>query len=125
MANKVALVVDDDDAIRKAAKSLLESSQLEVIEADTAESALELLRNEPLPDVVLLDWDLPGISGLEALRILRSEARTATLPIIMFTAHDQFEDLRAALEAGATDYIMKPFDREILESKLQPTGVIM
>ena len=103
---------------------MLEKLSFSVLEAEDAESTLELLAGDALPDVVFLDWQLPEMSGIELLDRIRADERTASIPIVMLTAHDKLDDVRTALEAGATDYIMKPFDRGILESKLQTVGVL-
>jgi two-component system phosphate regulon response regulator PhoB len=84
------------------------------LRASTAEAAITLVKNA-LPDLVLLDWMLPGASGLDVARRLRSDERTRQIPIIMLTARSDEQDKVSGLEAGADDYITKPFSpRELL-----------
>ena len=108
------LVVEDEPSIQELiAASLLRAGHL-VLRADTAEDAMRLV-NESLPDVVLLDWMLPGMSGIQYARRLRGDERTRSLPIIMLTARSEEHDKVAGLDAGADDYLTKPFSpRELL-----------
>ena len=102
------LVVEDESAIQELIALNLEQAGQRPIMADSAEQALERIREE-LPDLVLLDWMLPGQSGIELARRLRGDARTRKLPIIMLTARGDEEDKLRGLETGADDYITKPF----------------
>ena len=108
------LVVEDEPAIQELIALNLKRAGHMVLCADSSEQA-KLLINNVLPDLVLLDWMLPDITGLEFARKLRQEERTKTIPIIMLTARIQENDKIAGLEAGADDYITKPFSpRELL-----------
>jgi len=108
------LVVEDEPSIQELIAASLQHSGHRVLRADSAEEATRRV-NETLPDVVLLDWMLPGISGIQFARRLRSEERTRDLPIIMLTARGEELDKVAGLEAGADDYLTKPFSpRELL-----------
>jgi two-component system, OmpR family, phosphate regulon response regulator PhoB len=108
------LVVEDEAAILELISVNLESAGHHVLPASNAEQALTLIR-EALPDLVLLDWMLPGQSGLAIARNLRDGKRTRTIPIIMLTAKSTEEDKVLGLEAGADDYVTKPFSpRELL-----------
>jgi len=108
------LVVEDELAIQELISLNLKRAGHMVLCADNAEQA-KLLINNVLPDLVLLDWMLPDMSGIEFARRLRREERTKTIPIIMLTARVQESDKIAGLEAGADDYITKPFSpRELL-----------
>jgi two-component system phosphate regulon response regulator PhoB len=109
-----ALVVEDDRAIQELLAFWLAQAGDEVIQATSAEAALDSIRGE-LPDVVILDWMLPKMSGLALARHLRSERRTRALPIILLTARGEEPDKLAGLEHGADDYVTKPFSpRELL-----------
>ncbi len=120
---KTCLVVDASKVIRKVARHILETLDLEVREAGDGREALEACL-ESVPDVVLLDWHMPVLSGMDFLRALR-EARIEPRPRIVFcTTENGMAHIRAAIDAGADEYIMKPFDRETLESKLQLVGMI-
>ena len=108
------LVVEDEPAIQALVVASLTHAGHRVLCADTAESAVRLI-GETLPDVVLLDWMLPGMSGIQYARRLRGDERTRHLPIIMLTARSEELDKVAGLEAGADDYLTKPFSpRELL-----------
>jgi two-component system phosphate regulon response regulator PhoB len=108
------LVVEDEAAIQELIAVNLESAGHYVLRAGDAEQALALIR-ETLPDLVLLDWMLPGQSGLAIARHLRSSERTRAIPIIMLTAKSAEQDKVMGLEAGADDYVTKPFSpRELL-----------
>jgi two-component system phosphate regulon response regulator PhoB len=108
------LVVEDEPAIQELIAANLQHAGHRVLRAYDAEEAVRLVR-ETLPDVVLLDWMLPGMSGIQFARRLRSEERTRDLPIIMLTARGEEHDKVSGLEAGADDYLTKPFSpRELL-----------
>ena len=108
------LVVEDEPAIQELIAASLQHAGHQVLCADSAENAA-LLVNEILPDVVLLDWMLPGMSGIQYAHLLRAAERTRNLPIIMLTARSEEHDKVAGLEAGADDFLTKPFSpRELL-----------
>lgn len=108
------LVVEDEPAIQELISAALQHAGHRVMKAYSAEDAVPLV-NGTLPDVVLLDWMLPGISGIQFARRLRNEERTRDLPIIMLTARGEEQDKVAGLEAGADDYLTKPFSpRELI-----------
>jgi two-component system, OmpR family, phosphate regulon response regulator PhoB len=108
------LVVEDEPAIQELISYNLRQARHEVFCARSAEQALEIINNV-LPDLVLLDWMLPGMSGVEFARMLRRSTRTKSIPIIMLTARVEESDKVAGLEIGADDYITKPFSpRELL-----------
>ena len=108
------LVVEDEPAIQTLVAACLQNAGHQVVRADTAEDAIRRV-NEILLDVVLLDWMLPGMSGIQLARRLRGDERTHDLPIIMLTARGEEHDKIAGLDAGADDYLTKPFSpRELL-----------
>lgn len=108
------LVVEDEPAIQSLIEVNLRRAGHEVQLAADAETARRLVQ-QALPDLVLLDWMLPGMSGIDFARLLRSEARTRSLPIIMLTARAEERDKVEGLEIGADDYVTKPFSpRELL-----------
>ena len=112
------LVVEDEPAIQELIALNLEQAGQRAVMADSAEQALERIQEE-LPDLVLLDWMLPGQSGLELARRLRADARTKKLPIIMLTARGEEEDKLRGLETGADDYITKPFSVQELQARIK------
>ena len=119
---KTCLVVDDSKVIRKVARHILETLDFTVDEAaDGAEAMAKC--GAAAPDVVLLDWNMPVMSGIEFLRALR-ESDVAPRPKVVFcTTENGQAHIRAALAAGADEYVMKPFDRDTLASKLQFVGL--
>jgi len=119
---KTCLIVDDSKVIRKVARHILETLEFTVREAADGQEAMERCLVE-VPDVILLDWNMPVMSGMDFLRALR-EAPVAPRPKVVFcTTENGMEHIRAAIEAGADEYVMKPFDRDTLHSKLQIVGV--
>jgi len=112
------LIVEDEPAILELIAVNVEHVGFVPLRASTAEVALQLLR-EVLPDVVLLDWMLPGQSGLAVAKKLRADARTRELPIIFITARSEEQDKIAALESGADDYLTKPFSSKELVARIR------
>lgn len=109
------LVVDDEPQIRRVLRSTLSTRGYEIAEAKTGEEALEWMRKEP-PDLVLLDVNMPGMGGVEACREIR---RASDVPIIMLTVRNAERDKVAALDAGADDYVVKPFGIEELLARIR------
>jgi len=120
---KRVLVIDDSLAIRKAIRRILESMGYAVGEAGDGAQALTSLAESPAPDVILCDVDMPVMDGLTFLGALRAGGRTDLPPVIMCTTHGSFEKINAALSLGASEYIMKPFDADIIGSKLEAVGL--
>ncbi len=117
MAPKI-LVVEDEPSIHELISINLEMAGYRVIGADSAEEASSLIQNE-LPDLALLDWMLPGLSGIDLARKLRADVRTRELPIILLTARGEEEDKLRGLGTGADDYITKPFSVRELEARIK------
>lgn len=120
---KSCLVVDDSKVIRKVARRILEDLEFEITEAVDGQDAWEQCQGE-MPDVVLLDWNMPVMNGLEFLKALRSTDFEKQPTVIFCTTENDMAHIRAALEAGADEYIMKPFDREIIEAKFSQVGLL-
>ncbi len=112
------LVVEDEPAIQELIAYNLKQAGHQALRADNAEQALNLVSNA-LPDLVLLDWMLPGLSGIEFARRLRADKRTRTVPIIMLTARSDEQDKLAGLDTGADDYITKPFSPRELMARIK------
>lgn len=104
------LIVEDEAAILELIIFNVQQAGFETIRAENAEQAMAVI-NDSLPDLILLDWMLPGMSGIELARVLRRNERTRLIPIIMLTARVQEADKVSGLEIGADDYITKPFLR--------------
>lgn len=108
------LVVDDEDAILEMIRFALEQAGMTALVAANAYEAL-LSINDNRPDIILMDWMMPGVSGIELTRRLRKDANTSDIPIIMLTARVTEDDKVSGFEAGADDYLVKPFSpRELL-----------
>ena len=113
MATRTILIVDDEFAIRDMLRMALEMADFRCIEADNIQTAHGLIVDER-PDLVLLDWMLPGGSGIELMRRLKREDLTRDLPVIMLTAKTTEDNVIQGLDVGADDYITKPFDKDEL-----------
>ena len=122
--SKSCLVVDDSKVIRKVARHILESMSCAVEEAADGQEALTFCRANR-PDVILLDWNMPVMSGMEFLGAFNDlDYGHEERPRVVFcTTENSIDHIRAAIEAGADEYVMKPFDRETLEGKLQLVGI--
>jgi two-component system phosphate regulon response regulator PhoB len=112
------LVVEDEPAIQELIAYNLKQAGHLPLRADNAEQALNLVANA-LPDLILLDWMLPGLSGIEFARRLRADKRTRAIPIIMLTARSDEQDKLQGLETGADDYITKPFSPRELNARIK------
>lgn len=117
------LVVDDSRVVRKAARRFMEGFGFTVREAGDGSEALMACR-EFLPEVVLLDWNMPVMDGVAFLRAARAEFGPDRPVVILCTTEIALERIMEALEAGAQEYVMKPFDAEILGSKLAQIGLL-
>ncbi len=119
---RTCLVVDDSKVIRKVARHILETLDFTVEEAGDGREALDAV-SAGVPDVVLLDWNMPVMNGMEFLHAL-GELNLARRPKVVFcTTENGTAHIRAALDAGADEYVMKPFDRDTLASKLEFVGL--
>ena len=112
------LVVEDEPAIQELIAYNLKQAGHLPLRADNAEQALNLVANA-LPDLVLIDWMLPGLSGIDFARRLRADKRTRAIPIIMLTARSDEQDKLQGLETGADDYITKPFSPRELNARIK------
>jgi len=119
-----ALVVDDSRVVRKAARRMLEGFGFTVREAEDGAQALAACRAQPLPTMVLLDWNMPVMDGITFLRAARAEFGAEQPRIVLCTTESEFSRIVEALQAGAQEYIMKPFDAAILGSKLAQIGLL-
>jgi two-component system chemotaxis response regulator CheY len=120
---KSFLVVDDSRVIRNVARRILEALGFKVDEAADGQQALDACRRT-MPDAILLDWNMPVMDGISFLRALRADPG-GTSPVVLFcTTETEMTKIQQAIEAGANEYIMKPFDSEIVESKLTQVGLL-
>jgi two-component system chemotaxis response regulator CheY len=122
-AMKTCLVVDDSRVVRKVARHILEELNLAVEEAADGKLALDSCLRQ-MPDAVLLDWDMPVMNGIEFLRRLRKTPGGSSPLVVFCTSHSDIAHIQDAMGAGANEYIMKPFDGDILKSKLIDVGLL-
>ena len=120
---KTCLVVDDSKVVRILARKILEELNFEVTEAADGKAACDACETA-MPDAVLLDWNMPIMDGLEFLRALR-QMKGGDAPIVVFcTTENDMTHIKEAITSGANEYIMKPFDSEIIQSKFSQAGLI-
>jgi two-component system chemotaxis response regulator CheY len=119
---KTCLIVDDSRVIRKVARRILEDMGFEIAEAADGMEALAWCR-AALPDAILLDWNMPVMSGLEFLKHLRQEPGGDRPTVVFCTVENDLGRIREALDSGANEYIMKPFDGDIIASKFAQAGL--
>ena len=120
---KTCLIVDDSSVIRKVARRILEGMEFQIMEAEDGEQALEVCRRN-LPEAILLDWNMPKMDGYEFLRSLRKLPGGDAPKVVFCTTENDVAHIARALSAGANEYIMKPFDRDIVEAKFQEVGLL-
>src|ERR1700761_9137490 len=120
---KSCLIVDDSKVIRMVAKKILQELSFETQEAEDGKIALDICIKK-LPDAVLLDWNMPNMNGIDFLRKLR-QLPGGDQPVVVFcTTENDIEHIQEAITAGANEYIMKPFDSEILQAKFSQVGLL-
>jgi two-component system, chemotaxis family, chemotaxis protein CheY len=123
-----AMVVDDSRTIRRILGGILVQLGFEVAEAENGLAALAALDRErsagtPV-SLALVDWNMPEMNGLEFVKRMRADDRNASVMAIMVTTETQVDQMVAALEAGANEYVMKPFTKDVIEDKLRLLGVL-
>ncbi len=123
MSARTCLVVDDSRVVRKIARRILEGRGFAVEEAADGALALEACRRS-MPDAVLLDWNMPVMNGIEFLKELRHEFGPGNPPVLFCTTETEISFIEQAIEHGAQEFIMKPFDDEILTSKFEQVGLL-
>ena len=119
---RTCLVVDDSSVIRKVARRILEGLDFQIIEAEDGEKALEVCKRG-LPDAILLDWNMPVMDGYEFLGNLRRMPGGDQPKVVFCTTENDVAHIARALRAGANEYIMKPFDKDIVTAKFQEVGL--
>lgn len=121
-SKRTCLVVDDSGTIRRVIAGLFRELGFEVAEAPDGQRALEQCRKSA-PDIVMLDWNMPVMDGITCLRALRAAELARRPAVMMCTTENQLPKIQQALAAGADEYIMKPFDRDVLLDKLSQLGL--
>ena len=120
---KTCLVVDDSSVIRKVARRILEEMDFYIAEAADGKQALDRCVGS-MPVAILLDWNMPVMDGMEFLTALRKSDGGADPIVVFCTTENDMSHITEAISAGANEYIMKPFDKEIIESKFAQAGLI-
>ncbi len=118
------LIVDDSRALRRMMGDLLRGLAIEVGEASNGREALQWLRANSLPNIALVDWNMPEMDGLEFLREVRRTPSLRQLPVMMVTTETEMDQMVRALAAGANEYLMKPFTQAMIAEKLQLLGIL-
>ena len=120
---KTCLVVDDSNVVRKIARRILEAMDFQIVEAEDGEKALAACK-EAMPDAILLDWNMPVMDGYEFLHNLRRLPGGDAPKVVFCTTENGLDHITRALQAGANEYIMKPFDKDIVTAKFQEVGLV-
>jgi len=120
---KTCLVVDDSSVIRKVARRILEGLDFQITEAENGEEAIETCKRQ-LPDAILLDWNMPKMDGYDFLQVLRRLPGGDGPKVVFCTTENDVAHIARALHAGANEYIMKPFDKDIVQAKFEEVGLI-
>jgi len=120
---KSCLVVDASKVVRTVARRILEELDFSVDEAEDGQIALDAC-SVMMPDAILLDWNMPVMNGLDFLRALRSRADGGHPVVVFCTTENEMTFIQEAIAAGSNEYIMKPFDRDIVESKFAQAGIL-
>ena len=119
-----AIVVDDSKAMRRILKTALVSQGFEVVEAENGREAIQYLRELGGLDLALVDWNMPEMTGIELVELLRADTGFSSMRLMMVTTETEPEQVERALIAGADEYLMKPFTKETLTLKLQTLGLV-
>ena len=120
---KTCLVVDDSKIVRKVTRRIFEGLGYHVDEAEDGSVALDYCKNQ-LPFLIMLDWHMPVMNGLEFLKELRQLENGGTPTVMFCTTETEFNRIQEAIMAGANEYVMKPFDEDIIKTKLQQLGLL-
>jgi two-component system, chemotaxis family, chemotaxis protein CheY len=120
---RTCLVVDDSNVVRRIARRILEEIEFEVVEVEDGEQALDVCTKN-LPDAILLDWNMPVMDGYDFLGRLRRLPGGDQPKVVFCTTENDIDHISRALSAGANEYIMKPFDKDVVVAKFQEVGLI-
>jgi two-component system, chemotaxis family, chemotaxis protein CheY len=120
-----ALIVDDSKTIRMVLRSIMDDLGYEVCEAVDGKDALKVIETEKAAvTLVLTDWNMPVMNGLDLIKTLRQDPELASLKVIMVTTETEVDHIVSALDAGANEYVMKPFTRDLVREKLEQVGIL-
>jgi two-component system chemotaxis response regulator CheY len=114
-----ALIVDDSGAMRKILRRVLSGCGFDdIADAENGLRALDVLGAGPVPAFAFVDWNMPEMSGIELVRAIRADSRFDAMAVVMVTSETAFENIQVAIDAGADEYVMKPFTTDIISDKL-------
>jgi len=119
-----ALVVDDSKTMRMIVKSVLKQAGFEIVEAKNGIEALEKIKEHKYFDLATVDWNMPEMNGLDLVKELRTNTELDNMRIMMATSEAEESRVATVMEAGANDYIMKPFQKETLADKIKQMGLV-
>ncbi len=119
-----ALVIDDSRAMRCIIGQILKGIGFEILEAGNGREGLERLQGADLPRLVMVDWNMPEMNGLDFVRAMRRRAEFNDIPIMMVTTENEVNRMIEALQQGANEYVMKPFTRDVILQKLEQLHVV-
>ena len=119
-----ALVIDDSKAIRLILGQILKTLNFEVVDAGSGVEALEALKANGKVDIALVDWNMPEMNGLDFVIAVRKDDAYKDMPLMMVTTETEMNQVVKALEAGANEYVMKPFTKEMILEKLSLMGIL-
>lgn len=120
---KSCLIVDDSKIVRKVTRKIFESLGYAIDEAEDGSVALDSCKRQ-MPDLIMLDWHMPVMNGIEFLRALRQLPEGGVPVVIFCTTETEFSRIQEAIMAGANEYVMKPFDDDIIKGKLEQLGLL-
>jgi two-component system chemotaxis response regulator CheY len=120
---KTCLIVDDSKIVRKVVRRIVEGLGFAVLEAEHGQDAIAQVRGNAV-DVMILDWNMPVMDGLECMKEIRADSAIAQPKIIFCTTENEFSKIQQAITAGADEYVMKPFDEAIIAGKMRQLGII-
>lgn len=120
---KTCLVVDDSRVVRKVARRIVEELEFQCEEAEDGQKAYEFCQKQ-MPDGIILDWNMPVMSGIEFLELLRRLPGGDAPKVVFCTTENDMAHIQRAMMAGANEYIMKPFDKDIIQSKFTQIGLL-
>ena len=118
-----ALVIDDSAAVRTILKRIMTDCGFEVVEASQGREALERLREKGKMDIALVDWNMPEMNGYDFIRAIRADHAHDSMRLMMVTTETEIAQVAKALEAGANEYVMKPFTKDMILEKLTLMGI--
>lgn len=119
-----ALVIDDSRTMRMIIGRILKEMGFEIHEAGNGLEGLDRLREIGRPEITLVDWNMPEMTGYEFVRAVRAKPEYDEMKVMMVTTETEMSQMTSALEAGANEYVMKPFTKEVLQEKLGLLGVV-